>query len=45
MKGEKISWNYLKEICLVDMTLEASAERVSRGYSIGDHKKQFLAKK
>ena len=47
MKGEKISWNYLKEICLMDMTLWKLLlkEFRSKGYSVGDHKKQFLARK
>lgn len=47
MRGEKISWNDLKEICSMDTTLWKLLlkEFRSRGYSIGDSKNQFLAKK
>jgi hypothetical protein len=44
---EEISWNALKEICSMDMTLWRLLlkEFRSRGYDIGDYKEQFLAKK
>ncbi len=47
MQGEKISWNELKEICLMDMTLWKLLlkEFRSRGYSIGHHGEQNVAKK
>jgi len=47
MQGEKISWNDLKEICLMDMTLWKLLlkEFRSRAYNIGHYGKQYLAKK